>query len=690
MLRGAVIGGLVVVLVGTSPSAVRAQAADPGRSDTLAAPSYRLDAITVVAYGKSTLIRESAVATSVVTRTMIESLPVRSLHEILAYVPGLIFLERDGSGQLPMAVARGFFGGGETSYVRLSIDGVPVNDMRTGTAEWPQVPLASVERVEVLRGGASAVYGDAAMGAVVNVVTRRSAQASRVHGVAGLGTWGERRVQAAGRSTLGSAALDVNAGWSRLEGYREHSASEDLSLAATIRGPADDRVRPSAHVFARRLIRDEPGPLRAEEAGANPRRMNPLFGTDHRVLDMLDLAVGLVREISPSRSWTWDAALHVVQDADRQTLLLTSDFGDTQVRDESNRNLWTRFRYETALGRASLTAGSEIEVGSFSTEYRPPDDAAAAISSGDGHRFKLGVFAEARHSLTDRWNLFAGARFDVLDAGGAGPRISGARYTQVSPRVGANVAYSQAPQSPGHAYVSVARSFKAPTLDQLYDVRQFPAPGGGVGIANPELRPQASIGVEAGLFQRLPLWPGAFAEFDLAMYRLRVDDEIDFDLSTFRFGNILESRHDGLEISLTARLAGWVSLRHASTLMRVVFRGGSFEGNGLKNIPGRSVATAVVLSPAGSMRFALTHRHTGDLYIDDENTRRLPGYDRFGARADWSFGSGSIFLFVDDLFDDRSNSLGFLSFDPASGRQVAFVYPLGGRALRAGVSLAGS
>ncbi|MEN8144540.1 MAG: TonB-dependent receptor, partial [Gemmatimonadota bacterium] len=133
----------------------------------------------------------------------------------------------------------------------------------------------------------------------------------------------------------------------------------------------------------------------------------------------------------------------------------------------------------------------------------------------------------------------------------------------------------------------------------------------------------------------------------------------------------------------------WVSIQHSSTFMRVVFRSGDQEGNELKNIPRRALATAVNLSLSEAFQLSLTHRHTGSLYLDDENSHETEGYHRFGMRADWNLGPASIFLSGDNLFDRRASSLGFLSFDPASGGQVPFVYPIGGRALRAGLAVSG-
>jgi len=637
--RTHIVGGLAVVFLLATPGASFAQA-DSARSDTLPSVRYRLDDITVVAYGTSIVLRESAAATTILTRDAIDRLPARTLPDVLAFVPGLIFLERDGSGQLPMAVARGFFGGGETAYVRLNIDGVPVNDMRTGVVEWPQIPLSSVERIEVMRGSASTMYGDAAMGAVVNVVTQRS-DSSPIRGRTGIGAWDERFGQVAGDWGLGAGSIGVSSTWSRLEGFRDHSSSEDVSLASSYQNSATAPWQFSGRVFARRSIRDEPGPLTVDEAGLNPRQSGFLFATDHRVLDMLDLAAGVARRVS-----------------------------------------------EASLNRTAVTAGTEVEYGGFSTEYRAPDGAMDILSDGKGDRLKLGVYAEGHQRLTDRWNAFAGMRLDVLDAGRDDVEGADANYAEFSPRVGINYAHSQQQNKSGHVYASVSRSFKAPTLDQLYDVREFPSGNGPLSIANPELQPQTSTSLEIGIFQRLPLWANAFAELDVALYRITVDDEIDFDLSTFRYGNIQESVHEGLEMSVTANLTRWMSVQHSMTLMRVLFRSGEFEGNWLKNIPRRSLATAVRLMPLQGFRFTLTHRHTGSLNLDDGNAHEIPGYHRFGARAEWVLGpAASVFVSANNLFDATASSLGFLSFDPTTGRQVPFVYPLGGRALRLGVSV---
>jgi outer membrane cobalamin receptor len=213
LLAGALIS--VVGLASLVPSATQV--------DTTSHPVYHLDEVVAVADRTGSAIRETVAATSLLTREDIEALPAETLSQVLRHVPGLVFVERDGSGRLPMAVVRGFFGGGETSYVLLTVDGVPVNDERTGLVEWTQIPLSEIQRIEVLRGSAWVMYGDAAPGAVVNVVTRGSlARPEREVSVWG-GSWGGRGFQGRVNRPVGAGWVDASLHFDGTDGYRSHS-----------------------------------------------------------------------------------------------------------------------------------------------------------------------------------------------------------------------------------------------------------------------------------------------------------------------------------------------------------------------------------------------------------------------------------------------------------------------------------
>jgi outer membrane receptor protein involved in Fe transport len=635
------------------------------------------------------MLRESIAATTVLDRSTLEGLPARTLADALRYVPGLTFIARDGVGELPMAIARGFFGGGETDYVLLTVDGIPVNDLRTGIAEWTQIPLAEIERIEVLRGGASVAYGDAALGAVVNVITRDAPPSHRLMSELQLGSWGDRAFQSSIQRPLGSDRLGIGVAASRSDGFRFHAKATNVALSASYARPPGRRTSAYARMGVQRLRNQEPGPIMSEQIARDPRRHNPLFASDERRRDLIELGTGLARALGPG-GLTGDVRMRVVDDEQTRTLPLSPDAGDTQFHDARSWDVWGRLQYSYRAGRSTVVAGVEAERGAYDSRYTDPLDRAALRSRGDGQRNKLGQYAELQHQLGRRLRAVAGVRFDLVAFDGTGTELASPRFSQWSPRFGLNFAYAANASQAGNVYVAWTRSFKAPTSYQMFDARLIPTgePGVVLNLSNPALRPQHSSGVELGVYHSLALGGShAFAELALSAYRLDVSDEIDFDLRTFKYGNILESRHDGIEGSLIAHLSPSVSLRHALTLMRVTFRSGGDAGNRLKSIPETVATSAVHLSFGRGVAGTVTHRFIGGLFLDDANREMLPGNHQVDATVSWMVGGVRLHLTGVNLGDSQASSGGFLVYDPVREASVRLLYPGGGRYLRGGVTV---
>ena len=98
--------------------------------------------------------------TAVVTRVSTEDLlrqPVQRLTDGLRSVPGLIVLNAGAMGEQPRLVIRGFYGGGETDYAAVLMDGVPLTNLAGGLANWDVIPITAVRSIEVVRGSSSAL-----------------------------------------------------------------------------------------------------------------------------------------------------------------------------------------------------------------------------------------------------------------------------------------------------------------------------------------------------------------------------------------------------------------------------------------------------------------------------------------------------------------------------------------------------
>lgn len=161
-------------LLALIPSLAEAQQPPPVDPAAPAAPAVDLPPITVTA-GRGSALDKLDVSTTLLTREQIQALPETGVDQIVNRIPG-VWLPNIPTGQLhptaqPVNI-RGF-GTSTTINTLVMVDGVPINDPYFRTINWSTIPKNSVERIEVIRGGgATSLWGNMAMGGVINIVTR--------------------------------------------------------------------------------------------------------------------------------------------------------------------------------------------------------------------------------------------------------------------------------------------------------------------------------------------------------------------------------------------------------------------------------------------------------------------------------------------------------------------------------------
>ncbi|NBY27852.1 MAG: hypothetical protein EBQ71_12905 [Betaproteobacteria bacterium] len=133
------------------------------------APVATLPEVVVTATRVSQPLTDLVADVTIVDRTQIERSGATGLGDVLARLPGVEMARNGGLGGITSVYLRG----AETRFTALFIDGVRVDSQGTGGASWDVIPLSQVDRIEVLRGPAGAVYGSDAMGGVIQVFTRK-------------------------------------------------------------------------------------------------------------------------------------------------------------------------------------------------------------------------------------------------------------------------------------------------------------------------------------------------------------------------------------------------------------------------------------------------------------------------------------------------------------------------------------
>jgi vitamin B12 transporter len=146
---------------------------------------------------------------TILDRETIERSGAVGLVEVLARVPGIEFSRNGGPG----AATNLFVRGAESRFTAVFIDGVRIDSQSTGGATWENIPLAQIDRIEILRGPAGAVYGSDALSGVIQIFTKRGEGAFTPSFGIGFGTYGTQKIEAGFSGSDGS--IDYSLGLAR-------------------------------------------------------------------------------------------------------------------------------------------------------------------------------------------------------------------------------------------------------------------------------------------------------------------------------------------------------------------------------------------------------------------------------------------------------------------------------------------
>jgi outer membrane receptor protein involved in Fe transport len=649
----------------------------PSFAEEPAAPAVKAEI--VVTPERGAVERDSVAASvTVITREQLEALPAQSLAEVVNGVPGITMYFDDASAGAPMITARGFFGGGENEYVKLLVDGIPAGDVESGLIDWRHLRVANIERIELMRGPGSSLYGDTAIGGVISVFTR-AATAGDVQSAEVRLSAGTSSTHAADffyRGDAGPLLIGISGLTASSGGDRQHSRSRDSGADLTIQRLAKmSRVQLSASLASK--DREEPGPLLAVERAVDRESSNGAFRFDRESTERRRLAISYdTFGALPLR-----AVLHYsgrTTDHPR-TLLLAPHLGSTLVRDVDTKNLGGIFEVAHDWANASIRAGTDLDRASLDGAYASIDEAGErgenVVASIDAHRDQTAFFITADWQPMDRARFSAGLRHDDIRDDYDGTER---RNSSWSPRLGATFRLGAA-NNPVIAFAQLAHAFKAPTLDQLFDPRPFPGPDGATfTVSNPSLLPQRARNAEIGLSRNTPSM-----SWSVSAYRMNVTDEIDFDPTFFTYRNIGSSRHTGIEATAELRTTPFVRPLFTYAWTRVVDTENPDQQ--LKNIPEHVAQLFLRASLPRSIGASLGYRWEHTRFADDHGHFPLPDVRTINAKLDRTFGRLRLELEIRNLLDEQYSYVASILND-FDGAPNVLEFPAPGRTARVNVA----
>jgi vitamin B12 transporter len=552
-----------------------ASAASPGAAEP---PSAAGGARIVVTGTRSPARADQALAE--VDRPQIEAAAGRTLAELLARHAGVIAWANGGRAGPASVSLRGM----EARHTLLLIDGVRYGSATLGTPIWDNLPLEAIERIEIVRGPLSGLYGSDAVAGVVQVFTRGGQTGLRPDAAFGVGSQGHRDLSAGLR--FGQDGLD---GQVRIQHLRSagFSATNERVPFGQFNGD-DDAVRQTS---AQARLGLRLGSWRAEALWLGARGTNHYDdgpGADAQADVRTDVqSLG----VSGPLGQGWTSSLRLARSQDVNDVRVSaSPFSSLGATGTVQRQLSWENQIATPLG--SLLALVEHVT---QTVQRP--GAAYDVSRRSISALALGLNGAAgAHS----WQ--ANLRRDRNSQFG-------------SPSTG-SVAYGYELLPGLRATASAGSSFVAPSFNQLY----FP------GFGNPNLLPEKGRHQELGL-----RWQRGAVKAQLAYYEHRIRGYISSGpLPT----NIPRTRIDGLSASVDASLGAWTLGGSFDSLNPLNDTAGSAHAG--KLLPRRPTEAARAWADwqRGSLLLGGSIAAFGARFDDAANTRRLPGHALLDLRAE--------------------------------------------------------
>ena len=542
-------------------------------------------------------------ATSVLTREDLERTGARDLVSALNLLGTALVEQQGGPGTAAVVRLRG----ADSRDTLVLVDGVPLTDVTSGLASLSQLDTHAIERIEVVRGNLSALYGANATGGVIQVFTRRGSAQPQLEATLGGGSRGTRAFNASVAGTLQSLRGRITVGLERSDGF----SAGNPAVAPAANPDADGYRRRNAALAldwgaaeGHRIgldVRVSSGRVQYDDASAFSAP------TDTHDAYVLQRGVGLQGSHRVSEQWSlgWRAADSYEGRSDTSVSAFGPfTFGNTLhnrvVALEANGALTER--WNLLLGVERLAQSTENL-----TYTRPRRDTDV---------LRLGLQHDASWG-----SLQANLRRDnTSDFGRADSALLGATWRF----------------APGlSAIASVSTSFTPPTLDFLFfDCAPF-----GFACSNPDLRPERSRNADLAL-----QWSDAATLVRATAFAARYRDKIVND-ANFIPQNSARVKNQGLELAARTRAGRW-SLAGEAALQNSV---DSDTGERQLRRPRQQLA-ARVFHDAGALGFGAALRYIGDR--PDRNSIVLPSHTLVDLHARWRVAPDwQVSAALDNLFD---------------------------------------
>ena len=600
--------------------------------------SFTISEVIVSGYGNSVPISKTPGNVGVLPSYIISKLPTQSIDEMIGVLPGVSTNRTSGVSQMVTTVSLRGLAGDEQGRTLVLMDGVPINTSDNGTVNWNAIHPDNVARVEVLLGGAAAMYGSNAIGGVINIVTKQASAPFRANASLMYGSMNTWRSDVLLSAKLGKkVSVFVSGNYGQADGY--------INIADSLRTEYTHPVYMKEYALYSKLLYNPTDDWRVEvsynmyrdKRGEGEKIQAP--GGEYRKFDN-DRVTFRVNTLDNKR---WSMALASYFQQERYFKLDERMKGNQYQRFDvktTRNDFGALLNNSVKFGTNRLGFGAEVRVGSIDggDYYKTSPDTVRNMGDLDIYsvfirdeqtlfKDKLWLQVALRYDLARFHNgFFETVGDNVASFANYNGNLKSHTWYKFSP----NVSIRYTPKAKFSTYFTYGRGFRASILDDLCRSGWMWV---GPKIANPELGPEYVDNYEWGMsvsFGRFKftrsMYYGMGHDF---LYYVPTGQKMYGNRDIFIRKNISKVRIYGgeSEFSYSNNNGLYMTLNYTMAYTKILKAVGmeSIQGKQLTYSPKYTLKFLTVWSGTlGEASFKATYR--SKQYVSEDNLKSVKGY----------------------------------------------------------------
>jgi iron complex outermembrane receptor protein len=595
---------------------------------------------------------DTAAAIRVIDRETIAESGADGLADLLRGRAGVHVVDLLGDGSNATIDMRGF-GSSANSNVLVMLDGRRLNPSTDASSLYlNDIPLRQIERIEVIQGSSGVLFGNQAVGGVINIITQRPEPGTQAEISLGAGSHDRQEAYASiSHAAENGFGIRLDARALDSDNYRDHNDLQSRSGNLLL----DYETGGTRVFFEQRYLHDEqqtPGALFLDELKDDRRQSMPIYADDFIDTRSDVSRIGIGHRFNDS--WRFDAEAAYRDDEREFVQSSRTQFALPPVALQDRRVVTVTPRI---IGRLPFN-GDQARV-TIGADYEQTDYSLDAFILQEAEQQIIAAYAQAILPLASGIDLSIGGRHARVrndidhDIGGFAPADLD---LDDSVTVG-SLGLTWRPDAQWRWFARLDQNYRFAKLEEhTQDLAAGRFPFVPIGIDN-----QTGLSIEAGVEHS-----NGGNSFMLQVYQLQLNDEITFDATNFANINLDETTRNGLTLLLQRQLNSQLSVGIDLDLIDGEVDSGPYDGNRIPLVPQRQVRLSGQWTPLPDWQFGAELLYVGDQVLDSDyenDFRKLEAFTVFNLVGRHQVGNWELTARINNLFDEEYSEYGVVGRD---------------------------